>query len=364
MPTISEHIQPGVIAAKDIHKIFKVAKKNNFAIPAVNCTNIDSINAALETASKVNSPIIIQFSYGGSAFMAGDGIKTKKKHEKAVIGAISGAQHVHIVAKYYNIPVILHTDHCHKELLPWIDELLNVGKKHFKNTGKPLFSSHMIDLSKEKIKDNINICSQYLKQIKNYNMMLEIELGCTGGEEDGVDNTHINAELLYTKPEDVNYAYEKLNSISPYFIIAASFGNVHGVYQTGNVQLKPIILKQSQDYLSQKHNLPFNPVNFVFHGGSGSDLTDIKKSIKYGVVKMNIDTDTQWASWEGILQFYKKNKDYLQKQLGNPKGKKNPNKRYYDPRVWMRASQMSISKRLEITFKELNACNSLNTSLK
>lgn len=362
MSKILDIMKPGVITAKNAVKIFTLAKKNKFAIPAVNCTNTDSINAVLETASQVNSPVIIQFSYGGSSFIAGKGIKTKTPHQQAILGAISGAKHVHCVAKYYKIPVILHTDHCHKKILPWIDGLLKEGEKIFERTKKPLFTSHMIDLSKEKIEDNIKICSKYLKRTKSLNMILEIELGCTGGEEDGIDNTNINSGLLYTKPEDVNYAYEKLNTISPYFIIAASFGNIHGVYQSGSVHLKPTILKSSQSYISKKHNLSFNPINFVFHGGSGSNLIDIKKSINYGVVKMNIDTDTQWAAWKGILNFYKKNKNYLKNQLGNPKGKKEPNKKYYDPRVWIRSSQKSIVKRLKVTFQELNACNILNLS--
>jgi len=362
MSKILDIMNPGVITAENVFKIFKLAKQNKFAIPAVNCTSSDTINAVLETASQVNSPVIIQFSYGGSAFIAGKGIKTQLPHEQAIIGAISGARHVHCVAKYYKIPVILHTDHCHKEILPWINGLLKEGKKKFTETGTPLFTSHMIDLSKEKIKDNIQTCGKYLEKIKKLNMMLEIELGCTGGEEDGIDNTSINSNLLYTKPEEVNYAYEQLNTISPHFIIAASFGNIHGVYQSGNIHLKPIILKKSQNYISKKHNLSFNPINFVFHGGSGSKLSDIKKSIDYGVVKMNIDTDTQWAAWKGILNFYKKNKSYLKNQLGNPKGKKKPNKKYYDPRSWIRASQNSISQRLKITFQKLNAYNILNLS--
>jgi len=294
------------MTGKEALKLFKIAKKHHFAIPAVNCINTDSINVVLETAKIAKSPIIIQFSYGGSEFISGQGLKTNILHKKAILGALSGAKHVHIMAEHYKIPVILHTDHCSKNILPWIDELINIGFEHFLKYKKPLFTSHMIDLSNEKLEYNIKICSQYLKKIQKINMILEIELGCTGGEEDGIDNTEINKSLLYTQPHEVNYAYEILSLIGSEFIVAASFGNVHGVYKAGNVHLKPNILKKSQNYVSQKHNLPCNPLNFVFHGGSGSSVTDIKESIKYGVVKMNIDTDVQWATWKGILNFYAK----------------------------------------------------------
>ncbi|CAL4325194.1 Fructose-bisphosphate aldolase class 2 [Buchnera aphidicola (Protaphis terricola)] len=353
-------IQPGVVTGDECQKIFKLAKENKFAIPAVNCINTDSINAVLKTASRVNSPVIIQFSYGGASFIAGYNQTTFKKNiEQAINGAISGANHIHLIAKNYNIPVILHTDHCHKEILPWIDGLIKEGEKYYKIYKKPLFTSHMIDLSKESIEENISICSSYLKKIKKINMILEIELGCTGGEEDGVDNSKINKKLLYTKPKDVNFAYEKLIKISKNFTIAAAFGNVHGVYKSGNIKLKPSILKESQEYISKKHKLNKFPLNLVFHGGSGSSLKEIQKSINYGVVKMNIDTDIQWAAWKGILDFYKKNKDFLQCQLGNKTGKNKPNKKYYDPRSWIKKSQESMSIRLEKTFQELNAFNIL-----
>ena len=353
-------IQPGVVTGNECQIIFELAKKKKFAIPAVNCIGTDSINAVLETASRVKSPVIIQFSYGGASFIAGyKKISSKNQEEQAIQGSISGAQHVHLMSKYYQIPVILHTDHCSKKMLPWIDGLLKEGKKHYKNFGKPLFTSHMIDLSKEDLKENIAICSNYLKKIKKINMILEIELGCTGGEEDGIDNSNIDNKLLYTQPKDVNYAYEKLSKISTNFTIAASFGNVHGVYQPGNVNLKPNILKESQEYVSTQHNLKKLPLNLVFHGGSGSDLKEIHESIEYGIVKMNIDTDIQWASWKGVFNFYKKNKDFLQKQIGNKNGKNIPNKKYYDPRSWIKESQESMSKRLEKTFKDLNAFNIL-----
>ncbi|QCI24495.1 class II fructose-bisphosphate aldolase [Buchnera aphidicola (Muscaphis stroyani)] len=352
-------IKPGVITGDEAQIIFNFAKKKNFAIPAVNCIGTDSINAVLETAARQRSPVIIQFSYGGAAFISGYSNRFSKKAEQSIKGAISGAQHVHLMAKHYNIPVILHTDHCSKENLIWIDQLLKEGESYFNFHGKPLFTSHMIDLSKENLKENINICSKYLKKMNKINMMLEIELGCTGGEEDGVDNSQIDKKLLYTQPEDVNYAYEQLIKITKNFSIAAAFGNIHGVYKLGNVDLKPIILKNSQEYVRIKHNLNFNPLNLVFHGGSGSTLKEIRESITYGVVKMNIDTDIQWAAWTGVLKFYQKNRDFLHRQLGNKNGINQPNKKYYDPRSWIRSSQESISKRLSKTFKELNSFNIL-----
>ncbi|QJC34028.1 class II fructose-bisphosphate aldolase [Enterobacteriaceae endosymbiont of Donacia cinerea] len=359
MSKILNFIKPGVVVGHDVQTIFRIAKENKFALPAINCIGTDSINIVLETAAKLKSAVIIQFSNSGSSFIAGKGLQEKNPKLASIIGAISGAKHVHNIAKYYGIPVILHTDHCPKDKLSWIDNLLNESEKYYLTHKKSLFSSHMIDLSRESIKNNIKICSRYLKRMSKMQMTLEIELGCTGGEEDGIDNSNINKKSLYTDPYDINYAYEKLKLISSQFIIAASFGNVHGVYQKGNVQLLPEILKDSQKFISKKHNIPNNSINFVFHGGSGSSLLEIKDSINYGVVKMNIDTDTQWATWKGVLNFYKKYKKYLQKQLGNPEGLNKPNKKYYDPRSWIRASQISMQKRLEKTFKELNAINIL-----
>ncbi|HEK1815949.1 class II fructose-bisphosphate aldolase [Proteus mirabilis] len=359
MSKVFDFVKPGVITGDDVQKVFAVAKENNFALPAVNCVGTDSINAVLEAAAKVRSPVIVQFSNGGAAFIAGKGLKAETPQQAAILGAISGAHHVHQMAEYYGVPVILHTDHCAKKLLPWIDGLLDAGEKHYAKTGKPLFSSHMIDLSEESLEENIEICSKYLARMAKIDMTLEIELGCTGGEEDGVDNTGMDSSALYTQPEDVAYAYEKLNAISPRFTIAASFGNVHGVYKPGNVQLTPKILRNSQDYVSEKYNLPHNSLNFVFHGGSGSSAEEIKEAVSYGVVKMNIDTDTQWATWDGILQFYKKNEGYLQSQLGNPEGADKPNKKYYDPRNWLRHGQTSMVVRLEQAFKELNAIDVL-----
>lgn len=358
MSKIFDFIKPGVITGDDVQKVFAVEKENGFALPAVNCVGTDSVNAVLEAAVKVRAPVIVQFSNGGAAFIAGKGLKAEGQ-KAAILGAISGAQHVHLMAEHYGIPVILHTDHCAKKLLPWLDGLLDAGEKHFAATGKPLFSSHMIDLSEESLEENIEICSEYLKRMAKINMTLEIELGCTGGEEDGVDNSHLDNSALYTQPEDVAYAYEKLHAISPRFTIAASFGNVHGVYKPGNVQLTPKILHNSQEYISKKFNLPHNSLDFVFHGGSGSTAEEIAEAVSYGVIKMNIDTDTQWATWEGMLAYYKKNEGYLQGQLGNPEGADKPNKKYYDPRVWLRAGQVTMVARLEKAFKELNAIDIL-----
>ncbi|OSN08674.1 class II fructose-bisphosphate aldolase [Lonsdalea iberica] len=359
MSKIFDFVKPGVITGDDVQKVFAVAKENKFALPAVNCVGTDSINAVLETAAKVRAPVIVQFSNGGAGFIAGKGLKSDVPQQAAIQGAISGAHHVHQMAEYYGVPVILHTDHCAKKLLPWLDGLLDAGEKFFAANGKPLFSSHMIDLSEESLEENIEICSKYLTRMAKLGMTLEIELGCTGGEEDGVDNSHLDNSALYTQPEDVAYAYEKLNAISPRFTIAASFGNVHGVYKPGNVQLTPKILRNSQDFVSEKYNLPHNSLNFVFHGGSGSTAAEIEEAVGYGVIKMNIDTDTQWATWEGILQYYKKNEGYLQAQLGNPEGADKPNKKYYDPRAWLRAAQSTMIARLEQAFKELNATDVL-----
>jgi fructose-bisphosphate aldolase class II len=359
MSKILDYVKPGVVTGDMVQKVLDIAKDNHFALPAVNCIGTDSINAVLETAAKVKSPVIIQFSNGGAAFIAGKGCRSSQPQHTAVLGAISGAHHVHLMAEQYGVPVILHTDHCSKKLLPWIDGLLDAGENYLDRTGKPLFSSHMIDLSEETLEENIEICSKYLFRMKKLGMTLEIELGVTGGEEDGVDNTHIDASTLYSQPEDVDYAYTKLSQIGGNFTVAASFGNVHGVYKPGNVKLTPIILHKSQEYICKKHNLSGKPIDFVFHGGSGSSISEIRESISYGVIKMNIDTDTQWTTWDGVLNYYNKHQDYLQSQLGNPDGKDIPNKKYYDPRSWLRAAQLSMIQRLEQAFEELNAVNRL-----
>lgn len=349
---ILDAVKPGVLYGDDVQKVFQIAKENKFALPAVNVVGSDSINGVLEAAAAVNSPVIIQFSNGGAAFTAGKGCK----NNGAVLGAISGAQHVHMMAAAYGVPVILHTDHAAKKLLPWIDALLDEGEKWFETKGRPLFSSHMLDLSEESLEENIEISCKYLARMGKIGMTLEIELGCTGGEEDGVDNSQMDHSMLYTQPADVAYAYEKMMAVSPNFTIAASFGNVHGVYKPGNVKLTPTILRDSQAYVADKFGTADSlPLDFVFHGGSGSSPAEIAESISYGVVKMNIDTDTQWATWEGILNFYKANEAYLQGQLGNPDGADKPNKKFYDPRVWLRKAQESMVARIKQAFSDLNA---------
>lgn len=349
-------VKPGVVTGDDVQKIFAIAKAEKFALPAVNCINTNTVNATLETAARVKSPVIIQFSNGGAGFFAGKGLKLEGQQTQ-ILGGVAGAKYVHAVAEAYGVPVILHTDHAARKLLPWIDGLLDEGEKYFEQTGRPLFSSHMIDLSEDSLEENIATCAEYLERMSKMGMTLEIELGVTGGEEDGVDNTDVDASNLYTKPEDVAYAYEKLNAISPRFTIAASFGNVHGVYKPGNVKLTPAILRDSQKYCSEKFDLPENSLDFVFHGGSGSTEAEIEESIGYGVIKMNIDTDTQWANWNGIREYYQANEGYLQTQIGNPEGEDKPNKKYYDPRVWLRKAEESMSQRLEKTFADLNAVN-------
>jgi len=356
MTQLSDVLASGVILGDDVQTLLNHARANQYALPAVNTVGTNSINATLEAAAKVNSPVIIQLSNGGASFFLGKGAKLQGQ-DAAVKGAVAAAKYVHAVADTYGVPVLLHTDHAAKKLLPWIDGLLDESEAHFKQTGKPLFSSHMIDLSEEPLEENIAICAQYLERMSKMGMTLEIELGCTGGEEDGVDNSHMDASDLYTQPEDVAYAYEELSKISDKFIIAASFGNVHGVYKPGNVVLTPEILKNSQKFVSDKFGLPHNSLNFVFHGGSGSEPEKIAESLTYGVVKMNIDTDTQWASWSGVLNYYNDKQAYLQGQIGNPDGDDKPNKKHYDPRVWLRKAEESMVTRLEQCFAELNCIN-------
>ena len=354
MSKLLDIVKPGVLTGDDVQKVFAYAKANRFAIPAMNCVGSDSVNAALEAAARVRAPVIIQFSNGGAAFYAGKGIKPVSGARPDVLGAIAGARHMHTLAAEYGVPVILHTDHCAKKLLPWVDGLLEAGEKHFAETGKPLFSSHMLDLSEEPIEENMEICRKYLERMDKIGMTLEIEIGITGGEEDGVDNSDVDESHLYTRPSEVLYVYDQLSPISKRFTIAAAFGNVHGVYKPGNVKLKPSILGDSQVFVSKERGLPENTLDFVFHGGSGSSLEEIREAIGYGVIKMNIDTDTQWAAWDGILKYYNENKDYLQGQLGNPEGEDKPNKKYYDPRVWLRKMEESTVKRLEQAFDDLN----------
>ncbi len=351
-------IEPGVITGSDVQAVFNHAKENSYAIPAVNIVGTNSLNAVLEAAKEINSPVMIQLSNGGAAFYAGKGMSNENQ-KAAIAGAICAAQQVHHLAELYGVPVILHTDHAAKKLLPWIDGLLEAGETFYEEFGKPLFSSHMLDLSEENIEENIAISKKYLERMSKIDMTLEIELGVTGGEEDGVDNTDVDNAKLYTQPEEVAYAYEELMKISDKFTIAASFGNVHGVYKPGNVHLQPVILKNSQEFIQNKYKTKANPVNFVFHGGSGSSLDEIREAISYGVIKMNIDTDTQWAFWSGIKNYYVNNEAYLQGQIGNPEGEDKPNKKKYDPRVWLREAEKSMIERVKTAFSDLNCIDVL-----
>jgi len=351
---ILDIVKPGVLSGDDVQKVFAAAKKGEFALPAVNVVSNDSINAVLEAAKLSNSPVVVQFSHGGASYYAGKGLSNENDFA-SIGGAISGAQHVHMMAEAYGVAVILHTDHAARKLLPWIDALLEASEAHFQVYKKPLFSSHMLDLSEEPIEENIATCKTYLEKMDKLGMTIEIELGVTGGEEDGVDNTEIDNALLYTQPEEVAYAYEELSKISKRFTIAASFGNVHGVYKPGNVVLTPKILDNSQKFITEKYNTPLKEVDFVFHGGSGSTLEEIREAIGYGVVKMNIDTDTQWATWDGVREYELEHRDYLQGQIGNPDGEDKPNKKYYDPRKWLRAGQVSMVNRIRGAFSDLNA---------
>lgn len=355
---ILDVVKPGVVTGKDVQKVFSVAKQNEYALPAVNVVGTNSVNAVIESAREVNSPMIIQFSNGGAVFFAGKGLSNENQ-KAAIAGAVSGAKHVHYMAEQYGVPVILHTDHAAMKLLPWIDGLLEAGERHFERWGKSLYSSHMLDLSEEPLEENIEICKRYLERMNKMGMTLEIELGVTGGEEDGVDNTSVDNSLLYTQPEDVAYAYEELSKVSDQFTIAASFGNVHGVYKPGNVVLTPKILDNSQKFVEEKYGLDKKPLNFVFHGGSGSSQEEIREAIGYGVIKMNIDTDTQWASWDGVRKFEAKNHDYLQGQIGNPEGEDKPNKKFYDPRAWLREGEKSLIERMKVAFGDLNCIDRL-----
>ncbi len=347
----------GVLHGDEVTEVFDYANDNNFALPAVNVVGTNTINAVIETAKELNSPVIVQFSNGGSSFYGGKGLSNDNQFG-AIQGGISGALHVHQMAQAYDVPVILHTDHCAKKLLPWIDGLLDAGEKHMEKHGVPLYSSHMLDMSEESLEENIEISSKYFERMNKLGMTIEVELGVTGGEEDGVDNTDVDSARLYTQPEEVFQTYQALNKISNRFTVAAAFGNVHGVYKPGNVELRPIILKNSQNYLREKLNIEAeNPINFVFHGGSGSSREEIREAIEYGAIKMNIDTDLQWAFWEGVRDYYEPKAGWMQQQIGNPDGDDQPNKKVYDPRKWLRASELSFKKRLSKAFEDLNCVN-------
>ena len=349
-------IKPGIVTGSEAQQIFNYAKEHKFAIPAINITNTNTINTALEAAKEINSPVIIQLSNGGAHFYAGGSLENDKQ-QASIAGAISAAKHVDTIAKQYGVRVIMHTDHAAKKILPWIDGLIKASEKEYKKTKKAIFTSHMIDLSKETLEDNIKISTKYMKKLHELNMLLEVEIGMTGGEEDGVDNTGVENDKLYTKPEDVERVYLALKKISNNFTIAATFGNLHGVYKLENMKLHPEILNKTQKYIEKKHKTKPKPINFVFHGGSGSPIKDIKKAVRYGVVKLNIDTDAQWALWEGVREYHEQNKKYLKQPIGNPTGKDAPNKKYYDPRKWLRAGEENLKKRLKQYFKDLNAQN-------
>ena len=351
-------IKAGVATGNEVQEIFEHAKKHGYALPAINVVNTSSVNAVLEAARDNNSPAMVQFSAGGSQFFAGKGL-SNDKHQSAIAGGISGAMHTHQLAELYGATIILHTDHCAKKLLPWIDGLLDASEDFYKVHGKSLYSSHMIDLSEEPLKENIDICKRYLERMSKMDMTLEIELGITGGEEDGVDNSDVDSSKLYTQPEEVAYAYEELMKVSDKFTVAAAFGNVHGVYKPGNVDLQPKILKNSQTYIQNKYNTKHNPVDFVFHGGSGSSIEDIREAIGYGVIKMNLDTDFQYAFTSRVREYMNEKKDYISSQIGNPDGSDIPNKKYYDPRVWQRKGEEAFKIRLNQAFADLNNVNTL-----
>lgn len=352
-PRSNNKFRAGVLWGDEVTELLNYANENNFAIPAVNVIGTNSVNAVLEAARDVQSPVIIQYSNGGAVFFAGKSLSNADQ-QAAILGGISGAMHVHTMAIAYGVTVILHTDHCAKKLLPWIDGLLDAGERFFAERGYPLYSSHMIDLSEEPIEENIAISKKYLKRMAKIGMTLEIELGVTGGEEDGVDNTDIDSSRLYTQPEEVAYAYEELMKVSDKFTIAAAFGNVHGVYKPGNVELRPIILKNSQDFVQEKYKTVANPINFVFHGGSGSSREEIREAIEYGAIKMNIDTDMQWAFWSGVREYHDAKREYLKTQIGNPDGDDKPNKKSYDPRKWLRVAEEEFVNRLKVAFEDLN----------
>lgn len=358
MGQLKDKIGSGVITGEKLNFLLDYAKKNRFAMPAVNCIGTNNTNAAMEAAVELNAPVMIQYSNGGAIFFAGKSLSNTDQRA-AIAGAVSAAHHVHAVAELYGASVVLHTDHAAKNLLPWVDGMLKAGEDFYKVHGKPLYSSHMLDLSEEPLHENIEICKRYLEHMSKLGMTLEIELGVTGGEEDGVDNSDVDNSKLYTQPEDVAYAYEELMKVSPNFTVAAAFGNVHGVYKPGNVKLEPKILDNSQKYVEKKFGTKEQPVNYVFHGGSGSSREEIREGISYGVIKMNVDTDLQWAFWEGIKNFYEGKKGYLQGQIGNPEGEDKPNKKYYDPRVWLRKGEESFKARLKMAFEDLNNVNTL-----
>ena len=347
-------LKPGIVTGAALDELFAYCKEAQCALPAVNVIGSHTANGALEAARKAKAPIVIQFSHSGAQFVGGKFLDNKA-HLASINGAIAGALHVRTMAKAYGVPVVLHTDHAAKKLLPWIDGLLDAGEEFFKTNKEPLFSSHMLDLSEESLHENLEISRKYLSRMSKLGMTLEIELGVTGGEEDGVDNSGIENSKLYTQPSEVLEAYDALTPIGS-FTVAASFGNTHGVYSPGNVKLTPVILNNSQQKIAADRKTPSKkPVNFVFHGGSGSSEGEIREAVSYGVVKMNIDTDTQWAFTGPIKKYMDEKSAYLQGQLGNPEGPDAPNKKYIDPRAWLHLGEKSMTARLVHAFKDLNS---------
>jgi fructose-bisphosphate aldolase class II len=353
MAPLTSIVPPGVVTGDNLLKLMDHARENGYAIPAVNCTSSSTINSCLEAAKKNNSPIMIQVSNGGGAFYVGKGVSDANK---AAMGSVALAMHVRSVAKFYGVPVVLHSDHCAKKLLPWFDGMLKADEEYYEKFGEPLFSSHMLDLSEEPDEENIAICVEYFKRMEKMKIWLEMEIGITGGEEDGVNNEDVDPEKLYTTPEQVYSVYDALSKIGDMFSIAAAFGNVHGVYKPGNVKLSPEKLGKHQEYAKAKLNSPLDkPIYLVMHGGSGSTDAEINLAVSNGVVKMNIDTDTQWAYWDGLRGFEKEKRDFLQGQIGNPTGADKPNKKFYDPRVWIRKAEESMVKRVSVSIEKLGS---------
>jgi len=349
----------GVIVGDDVLALFEYAQEKNFAVPAINVTSSSTVVASLEAARDAKSPIILQLSQGGAAYFAGKGVSNDGQ-AASIAGGIAAAHYIRSIAPAYGIPVVLHTDHCAKKLLPWLDGLMDADEAYFKLHGEPLYSSHMIDLSEEEVDYNINTTAAYLKRAAPMKQWLEMEIGITGGEEDGVNNEDVDNNSLYTQPEDILAIHNALSPISPYFSIAAGFGNVHGVYKPGNVRLHPELLSKHQAYVKKALGSPKDkPVFFVFHGGSGSSKEEYKEAISYGVVKVNVDTDMQYAYLSGVRDFIQKNKDYLQTMVGNPDGADKPNKKFFDPRVWVREGEKTMSKRTQVALEDFNTSGQL-----
>jgi fructose-bisphosphate aldolase, class II len=346
-------LKPGVIAGAVLQEVFDFCKSERCALPAVNVIGSHTANAALEASRRAKAPIIIQYSHGGSQFNAGKFLDNTR-HRASIAGAIAGAHHVRALAEAYGVPVIVHTDHCAQKLLPWVEGLIEAGEAFFALHGAPLFSSHMLDLSEEPLEQNLLTCRRFLTRMARIDMTLEIELGVTGGEEDGVDNSSVDNAKLYTQPADVLAAYDALTPVGP-FTVAAAFGNTHGVYAPGNVKLTPSILQSSQAYIQAERKTGAQPVNFVFHGGSGSSPAEIAEAVSYGVVKMNVDTDTQWAFLQPIKRYMDEHDAYLHSQLGNPEGEHKPNKKFIDPRAWLHQGEKGMTERIEQAFQDLGA---------